>query len=99
MVTEPVRQPDVVGRNVTLIVQEAPEASDAPQVLVCTKSLAIETSEIAAATAPVFNTVTTCSALFVPRDWLPKVSEAGAVASATVFGGVPSLGYTSSSDA
>ena len=52
------RVPVPVGVKVTLTVQDAPAASDEPQVLVCAKLPVVETPVIAAAAVPVLETVT-----------------------------------------
>src|SRR5450631_932274 len=73
--------PTVVGLNVTLIVQLAPEASEAPQVVAFENcpglAPVIVGLERASVAAPVFFTVTDCARLAVPCVTLPKPSECG----------------------
>jgi hypothetical protein len=65
-----VRVPVALGVNVTLIVQDAPAATDVPQLFVCAKSpvlvpvMAILVTLNAA--LPVLLNVTACAALVVP---------------------------------
>jgi hypothetical protein len=75
------RLPDLVGVNVTLIVQLAFAARDPGQVLVSEKSellpvailmLVNERDEV-----PVFVSVTTCGVLPAPTCWLPKLRLVG----------------------
>src|SRR5438132_1371591 len=73
----PVRVPDAVGENVTLMAQFPPTATELPQLSVSAKSPLVEIVVIAKAAEPVFVSVTVCAALVVPTVWLAKVSEAG----------------------
>jgi hypothetical protein len=73
MVMEPVRLPAAVGVNVTLMVQLAPTAKLAPQVLSCAKSPVATMLVIIKAAEPVLLNVTACGALVVPKGWLEKV--------------------------
>src|SRR5437667_12525333 len=73
----PVRVPDAVGENVTLMAQVPPTATELPQLSVSAKSPLVEIVVIAKAAEPVFVSVTVCAALVVPTVWLAKVSEAG----------------------
>lgn len=80
MVTEAVRVPVAVGLKMTLIVQLAPAATLAPQVLVCEKSplfvpvmMIPEPLKVRVA-FPVLDNVTFCAALVVPTGWLVKVT-------------------------
>jgi hypothetical protein len=73
----PVRVPDAVGENVTLMTQFPPTAREPPQLLVSAKSPLVEIVVIAKAAEPVFVSVTVCAALVVPTFWLAKVSETG----------------------
>ena len=70
IVMDAVRVPVAEGVNVMLIAQEAPAATDVPQLLVCAKSLAfvpvMAMLVIASAAFPVLLKVTTCAALVVP---------------------------------
>jgi hypothetical protein len=77
-----VRVPNAVDVNVTLIVQLAPAAKLAPQVLVCAKSvvfpvlnpmLVISSEPL----APVLVSVAGCETLVVPKLWPGKVSAVG----------------------
>lgn len=67
--TEAVLAPVEAGLNVTEIVQLAPLATEAPQVLVCANSAlfvpVIVTPVIDSAALPEFVSVTTCAALAV----------------------------------
>jgi hypothetical protein len=75
------RLPDLVGVNVTLIVQLALAARDPGQVLVCEKSellpVAIVMFVKVRDTLPVFVNVTTCGVLPAPTCWLPKLRLVG----------------------
>ena len=77
MATEALRLPADAGVKVTLIVQLLSAATEAPQLLVTVKSLAL--APVAAipamfnAALPVLFRVTDCAALVVPRFWLGKV--------------------------
>src|SRR5207249_2050128 len=73
----PVRVPDAVGENVTLMAQFPPTATELPQLSVSAKSPLVEIVVIAKAAEPVFVSVTVCAALVVPTVWLAKVSEVG----------------------
>jgi hypothetical protein len=59
--------------NVVEMVQDAPAASELPQVVVRAKSPLTETPLMATATVPGLLTVTVCAALVVPTFWVPKV--------------------------
>jgi hypothetical protein len=65
-----VREPDAVGVNVAVTEQDAPAASDAPQVFVCEKSPlfvpVMLTDEIVRAAVPALVSVTTLAGLLVP---------------------------------
>jgi hypothetical protein len=75
--------PAAVGVNVTLMVQVAPAAKLAGQVLVwanCPRTLPPVTAMVlivSGATDPVFVTVTTLAGLVVLTVWVPKASEVG----------------------
>src|SRR5712664_2660950 len=75
MLRLPVRVPDAVGVNETLMVELAPAATELPQGLVWAKSPLAETLVRFSEALPVFESVTACAALVVPRGWLAKVSE------------------------
>ena len=75
MLKLPVRVPDAVGVNETLMVQLAPAATELPQVLVWAKSPLAETLVRFSEALPVLESVTDCAALVVPTVWLVKVSE------------------------
>ena len=62
----PVRAPDAVGLNVTLMVQFPAAATELPQVLVSAKSPFATMLVIVRAALPVFDTVTVCAALLLP---------------------------------
>ncbi len=67
MLKVPVRVPDAVGVNVTLMVQLAPAATEPPQVSVSAKSpLAAILPVIVRAALPLLDSVTVCAALVVP---------------------------------
>src|SRR5437016_2908473 len=65
IVTAPVRVPVAVGVNVTPMVQLAPAASDAPQVLVSAKSPLAAILVMLRAALPVLVRVTVCETLVV----------------------------------
>src|SRR5260370_710195 len=75
MLRVPVRLPDAVGVNGTLMVQFAPAATELPQVLVWAKSPLAETPVRFSEALPVLESVTDCAALVVPTVWLAKASE------------------------
>jgi hypothetical protein len=79
--TEAVRAPVAVGVKVTEIVQLAPAASVAGQVLVCPKSPAFapvtEMAVIVSPAVPVFVSVAVWAAPEVPTRVLPNVSAPG----------------------
>src|SRR5437899_400098 len=84
----PVRVPDAVGENVTLMAQFPPTAKELPQLLVWAKSPLATMLLMARVAVPVFDSVTVCAALVVPTVWLAKVSEVGERL-AVVVGAVP----------
>ena len=69
--------PDTVGANATEYVQEAPAASELPQLLVCVNGALIARFEIASATACVFVMVTVLAALALLTVWFEKLSDQG----------------------
>src|SRR6266851_1832291 len=77
MLIEAVRVPVAVGAKVTLIVQVAPAATEAPQVFVCAKSPlfvpVMAMLEIINAAVPVLDRLTICTALVLPTRWPPKL--------------------------
>jgi len=73
----PVRVPDAVGVNVTLMLQFPPDASEPPQLSVSAKSPLATMLLMVRVAVPVFDSVTVCAALVVPTLWLAKVSEVG----------------------
>ena len=77
MLKVPVRIPEAVGVNVTLMVQLAPTATELPQVSVSVKSPLAEMLVIVRATLPVLDSVTVCAALVVPTVWPPNVTDVG----------------------
>src|ERR1039457_356981 len=80
-VTFPEAAPAAVGVNVTLTVQDAPAAIEAPQVLVDANGPVAETEDTLAAAPPVLVTVTVWAAEVEPTAWLPKDREVGDAAS------------------
>ncbi len=76
-----VKDPLAAGVKVTLIVQLAPAATLAPQLLVCAKSLGLvpvmAILVMLKAALPVLFRVTDWAALEVPTAWLAKVRLAG----------------------
>jgi len=62
-VTVPPRGPAVVGLKVTLMVQLAPTAREAPQLFVCAKLALATIDAMFSSAAPVFVNVTGCGAL------------------------------------
>ena len=85
-----VRVPFFVGLNVTLIVQLAPAARVAPQVVVRAKSPALVPPMsmllMVKGASPVFDKVTSLGVLVVCCFWLPKLSDVG---DTTAIGTVP----------
>src|SRR5437870_12780187 len=73
----PVRVPDAVGENVTLMAQFPPTAKELPQLSVSAKSPLAAIVVMARVAVPVFVRVNVCAALVVPTVWLGKVSAAG----------------------
>jgi len=71
----PVRVPEAVGVNVTLMVQFAPAAKEPGQLLVCAKSPPVEMDEILSETLPLLVRVTDCELAVVPTSWLAKLRE------------------------
>lgn len=70
-----------VGANVMEMLQLAPAATDAPQLLVCVKLVAFAPVSamlvVVRAAAPELVSVTVCVPLVVLIAWLPKATEAG----------------------
>ncbi len=62
----PVAAPAAVGANDTLTVQEAPAASDVPQLFVSLNGPVTPIEDIDAAVLPGFDTVTVCAELVEP---------------------------------
>jgi hypothetical protein len=73
----PVRVPDAVGVNVTLITQFAPAASELPQVLASAKSPVAEIPVIVSAAFPVLLNVTACLLLVELTVWFPNANDPG----------------------
>jgi hypothetical protein len=69
---EPDAEPAAVGANLTLAVQDAPAASELPQVLVCENGPLTDTETPVAVALPVFVTVTDCAELVEPTFTLPN---------------------------
>src|SRR5579862_371474 len=74
IVTEPKRLPNAVGVNVTLIVQFAPAARLAGQLLSWAKSPLATTFEMIRGAVPVLFRATDWAALVAPIDWPANVS-------------------------
>jgi hypothetical protein len=76
MLTEALKLPLADGLNVTLIVQEAPAATDLPHVLPSSKLVRLVPltvmRTILNVAVPVLLRVTVCAVLVVPTVWLPK---------------------------
>jgi len=81
-VTAPARGPGAVGVKVTAIVQLAPLARVAPQLLVSAKSPLEAILVIVKVAPPVFVRTTFCGALVVLTIWLVKVRLVGKNATA-----------------
>jgi hypothetical protein len=77
MESEPVRDPEVLGVKVTLIVQFALGARVEPHVLVCAKFALVVMPVILSIAAPEFVSVRGKFPLGVPTSWMPKVKLAG----------------------
>ena len=81
MVTLADRVPAADGVRVTLIEQDVPGASVAPQVFVCVKSVLfgppMEILQMFSVTVPTFFSVEAMGALVVPTATVPKSSSAG----------------------
>jgi len=77
IVSVPVSVPVAVGEKVTLIVQEPPTATLAPQLLVWPKLAVVAMPVMASAALPVLLSVTGCDVLVVPTLWLLNVRLAG----------------------
>ena len=75
--TAPLRAPNAVGVNVTLIVHVAEGASVAPQEFPWAKSPEAAMLAMLRIAPPMFCKVSACDAEVVPTNWLPKVSGAG----------------------
>jgi hypothetical protein len=69
MVIVPVRAPEAVGVNVTMIVQVAPDGKVAAQLLVWAKSPLLAIFEMFKLALPALVTVKCCGTLVVPVDW------------------------------
>src|SRR5258705_202153 len=76
-VRSPVREPDAVGVNLTLTVQDEPAAMLLPQVFVWLKSPEVVIEVTGAAALPLLVTVTGCAALDAPVATGPKPSALG----------------------
>ncbi|HEX3515497.1 MAG TPA: hypothetical protein VHT26_16005, partial [Trebonia sp.] len=94
----PLAEPAAVGANDTLTAQEAPAASDVPQLLVSLNGPVTPTEAIETAAEPGFDTVTVL-ALAAPTAVLPKDTLDGDAVSGEPAGPVePPPGKTSNSD-
>jgi len=76
-VTVPVRAPVAAGAKLTLMVQAAPAASAAVQVLVSLKSPVIEMTILARVPVPVLLNEMLCATLVVPVAWAANISNCG----------------------
>jgi hypothetical protein len=95
----PVAAPAAVGANVTPTVQEAPAASDVPQLFDSPNGPVTPIDDIDAAAVPEFDTVTDCDELVEPTFSLPNDSLDGDAVRAVPVGPVPPPpGKTSNSD-
>ncbi len=88
------------GANVTDTVQEAPAASETPQVFDPTVKRAGEapptvTEEMESAAVPAFASVNTFCALLLPVATVPKSAEAGVNAASATGGGLEPAGDSS----
>jgi len=77
IMTEPYRFPTAVGEKVTLMLQLAPAARLAGQLLVSPKSPVVVTLVNSRTVLPMFVSVTICAAEVVPTGWLEKVKFVG----------------------
>src|ERR1700722_4850982 len=74
MLTKPLREPSVVGLNVTLTAQLAPAATVVPQVLVWAKSPVTWILDICSSAVPdELSIVIDCGLLTLFKTWLPNV--------------------------
>ena len=95
----PVAAPAAVGANVTPTVQEAPAASEVPQLLDSPNGPVTPIDDIETALVPGLVTVTDCDELVEPTFSLPNDSLDGDAVSAVPVGPVPPPpGKTSNSD-
>jgi hypothetical protein len=86
-INDPVRVPPATGVNVTLIVQFPAGAKFAGQLLVCEKSPAALTPEIAMVVVPLLVKVTGCGALLDPTTCAANVKEVAD----KLFAGAPAV--------
>ena len=77
MLSVPVRAPTNAGVNAIEIVQLAPIARLAPQVLVLVKSPLVAMALILSIAVPVLGNETVCAMLVVPWTWLAKARLLG----------------------
>jgi len=77
IVSVPVSEPPASGVKVTLIVQDPPAATLAPQLFVCAKFPLVVTLATVKAELPVFESVTACELLVALTCSAAKVSVAG----------------------
>ena len=77
IVTAPVKLPEVVGLNVTLMVQLIADVSVVPQFPVTAKSPLATMPVILRRVPLVLVSITVCAALVVPEVWLVKDKEVG----------------------
>jgi hypothetical protein len=77
IVSVPVRAPDAVGLNVTLIVQFPAAATLVPQVLLWAKSPLAAILVMVIAVPPEFSSFTVCALELEPTSWPVKVKVVG----------------------
>jgi hypothetical protein len=94
----PLADPAAVGANAADTVQDAPAASEVPQLFDSVNGPDTPTDDIDTALLPGFVTVTDCDELVEPTFSLPKETLDGDAVSATGFDPPPPPGNTSNSD-
>lgn len=90
--TAPVRVPEAVGMNVTLMLHEAVAASVAPQEVVFAKLPVVTMLEMFISALPVLVNTTVCAALVVETTWalnIRDVSENEAIGALPIPGTMP----------
>ena len=96
MTTLPLRTPDAVGENVTLMVHDEPGASVVPQLLLATKSPLDAIPSIVSSALPELLKVMLCAAEVVPRFCVEYVrllvdSDTAGLCNSTVIALEPEL--------